>query len=351
MQNKITNLPQDHRLRRAYEHCNEKVLPVLNSASAKAKKSRFRYRIITAIAIFFGTIALTATVVILLLPKLGLQNFLEVATRFEFAISLVVALIVILGLKTRIQHDWLENRNVAELARFLIFRALIHPILWCHDDRNEEVVFEQWKVYVDGQLQEIQKVSHTPLTKRIINEITFPPRPADSKCRKYYPGLRDLVAFYETDRIGVQMQYYLDHSEILERKDRWIRYLPPLLFFIGTLAVFGHVVFDASKDLFHTIPFPWENVAVAFLFLALLCPIIVAAIRTLRSSFEIGRSAALFRAKSIALGNIQWQITDEMAIAEQDGRKILSLLWDTEIFLDSEMHEWLRLMQEAEWFL
>jgi hypothetical protein len=75
-----------------------------------------------------------------------------------------------------------------------------------------------------------------------------------------------------------------------------------------------------------------------------------ACIRTVQVAREFGRSAALFSAKHVALQDMFQRLLSELATEPVRPAEVLHNITACEDFLEAEQREWLRLMQEAEWF-
>jgi len=87
------------------------------------------------------------------------------------------------------------------------------------------------------------------------------------------------------------------------------------------------------------------------LLFTLLLPIYAIGVRTLRSSIEVSRSAALYHSKSNALEHFNIQLEGELTKDIIQWAEILNILWQCENFFENENREWLRMMNEAEWFI
>jgi len=85
--------------------------------------------------------------------------------------------------------------------------------------------------------------------------------------------------------------------------------------------------------------------------LTLLLPIYAIATFERRSSIEVSRSAALYHSKSKALEHFNRQLDDELNKESIQWAEILKILWQCENFFENENREWLRMMNEAEWFI
>ncbi len=79
----------------------------------------------------------------------------------------------------------------------------------------------------------------------------------------------------------------------------------------------------------------------------LILPILAFAVRTLRSSTEVGRSASLYHAKRDALVDFKFQLVNEIERNPRNWEKIVKILWECENHLEEVNREWVRIMKEA----
>lgn len=316
----------------ALKTCRETVTPAYDSADKLALRHQKYHRILTGLAVVFGTIAVLFAIIYL-------SGFFP--TPWPMLVEVITAIIallaVILGLIQARQTRWLLQRYIAERCRMLKFHFLIDPDLWSKNPA-------QIKVWEDRLREEVRKIKEmTPqLLRRWIKEHEATEMPSGvSNCEITGSAIKALIDYYRDKRLNVQMHYFQKRAHRYEGIDRYMRNIPPMFFFLSVLSVLGHF----SIDIFFE-PSPiMHNVSVSLIVLAASFPLLGAGIRTLRSAHEFARSASLFRAKHAALEDINDRLNNAT-----ECQSILRILWRCEQFLEAEHLEWLRLMIEAEWF-
>ena len=83
--------------------------------------------------------------------------------------------------------------------------------------------------------------------------------------------------------------------------------------------------------------------------LAAIFPVLGGGIRILRSAHESTRNKTRFRAKQVALHEIEQRLRKNPIANTADAEDVFRDLWCSEQILESEHREWLRLMLDAEW--
>jgi len=319
-------------LSNALKKCRETITPTFDLADKTALRHQKYHRALTNVAVVFGTIAV-------LLAILQLTGF--VATHLPMWVEVLAAIMalcaVIVGLIQSRQTMWLLQRHKAERCRLLKFRFLIDPELWANDIARVKSWENRLQLEVDEIKELIQKSLHEWIENREVSDVPS----GIFQCEMKTDIQRALVQYYKDKRLDVQMNYFAKRANQYHGIDRYLRNLPPILFLLSVLAVFGHFAIDVilkSSTILH-------NFSVLLIALAVSLPVTGAAIRSVRSAHEFARSACLYHAKYEALNRIAYRLKGEV-----DCENILLALWHSEQFLEAEHREWLRLMTEAEWF-
>ncbi len=332
MADKDEDLSKYRLLSTALRRCSEIINPTYDIADESALRNQKYHRFLTNFAVSSGTLAV-------LLAVVQLTGFVPAPLPMwvEVLAALMALSAVILGIVQSRQALWLLQRHKAERCRLLKFRSLIHPDLWTKNPQQSA----SWENRLHKEMTRINDLTPQSLKEWAERrDITDVPH-GISQCSIDVGTLRALVDYFVQKRINVQMEYFERRSNQYQGIDRYLRNLPPILFFVSVFVVFGHFATDVVLNPSHSN----HKVSVILIALAVSLPVTGAAIRSIRSAHEFARSACLYRAKHEALK----RISDRLG-KEEDCVEILLTLWHCEQFLESEHREWLRLMTEAEWF-
>ena len=155
-----------------------------------------------------------------------------------------------------------------------------------------------------------------------------------------------LAGYYIAKRLGYQMHYFERRSQQHGGQDRWLCHWPAWCFYGSVAAVALHYLLDVLRFRSEVC----EGASHAFLLLAMALPVVGACVRTVRVARELGRSAALFRAKHTALHNLLRHMLHTLDAIPLRSGEVMCSIAACEKFLEAEQREWLRLMREAEWF-
>lgn len=333
-------------VRNTLDYLKETILTEHKTVKEVAKKNRRRYRFSSLLSVIIGTLAIFSTIFILVLPNVGLHSLLYPTETLELIFVVFLVFIVVFAFSSNIQKKWLKNRSEAELLKSLYYRALIHPLLWCRITDTTHEFHTQWKEYIAKKQEEILELGTKPFEERIKTEKIFELPPAFPDCPLNDPVASQFITYYRCHRIRGQMNYYTKKVKQFE-KYQSTRNGPIIFFIVGVIAVFIHYFLSGIISIFPAYAEFLEIISIFFVFVALAAPVISTAIRTLRSSIEIGRTEVLYEAKKIALLHFDQDLKKSMI----PNRELFTILWECENFLESENREWLRLMNEAEWFV
>jgi len=262
----------------------------------------------------------------------------------ECIAAIIALLAVVSGLFWYFQKKWFLHRHKAESFRSFKFRSLVDPCLWCGSEDELQSRYNDWKYRICRETSRIKDMTLQSIHQCIKEENIFEEPCELDTCIFDETRLSTLVKYYRDKRIAVQRKYFDKQAGRYEKRDKWTRFLPTLLFFFSIVAVLVHFIIDIFIHSLH-------NFSVPLLFFAASLPVLSAGIRTYRSTYEFARSAAIYRAKQNALEHLDEKLEEEIQREKLNEKEILSLLWHCEEFLRAEHREWLRLMLEAEWFI
>jgi len=118
------------------------------------------------------------------------------------------------------------------------------------------------------------------------------------------------------------------------------------LFILGSVFVLFQLIINNTILKFYD-AFQIINIIIILFILCL--PIFIFAVRTLRSSTEVARSASLYRAKRNALVDFRNRLSYEIEQVPHNWDVIIKILWECENHLEAANREWIRILKAAEW--
>jgi hypothetical protein len=312
--------------------CNDALASTYDAADKAALRHQKYHRRLTNFAVIAGTLAV-------LLAILQLTGFVptHLPMWMEVFAAVIALCAVVLGLIQSRQTSWLLQRHKAEQCRLLKFRMLIDPDYWAVDAEQTR----SWTDRLHRRIHTIREMTPRQLREWMENRDVLQAPSGVSRCALADDVLRALIGYFKDKRLHVQMAYFNKRANQYHGIDRYLRNVPPLLFFLSILVVFAHFTLDAVAESGNGI----HGISIVLVALAVSLPVLGAGIRSIRSAHEFARSASLYRAKYEALKRIADRLEEEA-----DCEQILRTLWHCEQFLEAEHREWLRLMSEAEWF-
>ena len=301
------------------------------------------------IAIVSGTVAILLSLTGIFFEAKGIDfpkdyfYFLEMAT---FLIAFVV--VIIASRLTRSHENWLIERFCAEEYRTRKFRALLQSSLFCSNEKPWSERYSSWKIWFDGEVHAAKNGMKKSLPNCIEGGTVSPSPPGTSGCSFDEGYLKDLVKYYLGKRLETQFHYFDKRSDDLERQDEMFRVILKLVLILGIVFVLFQFVIDnsilKSNGVFQAL-----NIIILLIMFSL--PIFAFAVRTLRSSTEVARSASLYRAKRNALVDFRNRLIMEIERNPRNWEDIVKILWECENHLEEVNREWLRIMNGAEWFV
>ncbi len=340
------------------EKC-EGVIKAYRKADCEAKHVQSHHQHLYRAAAVSGTFAVLFAILQL---HLVIPGSVEYFPRYGEGITAIIALAAVLfGIFGFVQKKWLGLRHKAERFRFLKFEFLIDPGLWGTNPKDRERAVTKLhncchKIAQVNSKDELRR----ELKKYAENEILpkEPTRLASSEANAY--TLHSLVDYYLTKRCRSQLKYFECKSRELSRRDRYVKLLPPLLFFFSISAALAHFSLDLAQSAEITAQTaPAFDISITLILIAASLPVIGAGVRTFRSAYEPARNRSRYCAARSALKKAEEQLaqsakrlrgTSTEGHTTIDADEVFRDLWRCEQILEAEHREWLRLMIEAEWF-
>jgi hypothetical protein len=249
---------------------------------------------------------------------------------------------------TRPHEKWLIERFCAEEYRSRKFRALLQNPLFCNKEKSWNERYSLWKTWLDGEIRTIKNGIKKSVQSCIEGEIVSPSPQGTSGCGFDEGYLKDMGRYYLNKRLETQIHYFNKRSDELERQDNRFRVILKFFFTLGIVFVLFQLIIDnsflKSNDVFQAL-----NFMIVLIMLTL--PIFGFAVRTVRSSSEIARSASLYRAKRNSLVDFRNHLIIELGRVPCNWEEIVKILWECENYLEEVNREWLRIMQESYWHI
>jgi hypothetical protein len=319
-------MPASPLLRRALVHWQAVAGPYWH-ANRRALEHQRRHRRTVTLTAIFGAVAVILAI---------LQLAYGISPMMESIAAALAAMAVILGISAGFMEEWLVQRHRAERIRLLKYRSLLDLALI----DPSEAGFPAWQHQVSQEMSHIERDS----TERWSEEDKLSDEPSWAGKIKMDPDeMAALVAYYRTQRLEDQTDYFFRKARSNTRKDAQTRQVPPLLFGLSIVCALAHFALDWLAARGHIAPH--EQASRTLIVLAAIFPVIGAAVRTYRSAHEFSRNTTRFWAKYLQL-----RMRAERLKVVTWPEDVLRELWQSESTLEQEHREWLRLMEEAEWF-
>ncbi|MGH9966993.1 MAG: DUF4231 domain-containing protein [Pyrinomonadaceae bacterium] len=313
-------------------------------ADQEALNCQSYHRRLARIAIATGTAAIVLAIVQLSI-KLTAPSLTVVGLILEASAIAAAVIAVAVGLRTKFDRRWLAQRHLAERLRMLKFRALEQ--LWCSEQ-------SKWYQWVKEQITSLQGIEDAKEIRGKIGEwstggLIEPDLATSLACEPDLSLVRALTIYYRFKRVEFQADYFdRRRKDFKKETGRWLHLnLPLFLTSVGCVIAHFALEYFATRAGSEPLASLLEDLAVWFVALAAIIPVLGLGMRAWFAAFELPRSASLFAAKYQALKHLTNQL-------EQDSAKVLPTLHhlaQTEHFLEHEHREWLRLLAETEWFL
>jgi len=316
-------------------------------------KDQDRHKKYSFFAVLFGSTAIEIAIIQVFLTAQGVENFNEYLKIIELVSFCLAFLAVSIAVLSHWHKEWLKKRFMAEQYRSLKFRAFLQPVLYCKSDMPWEERMVQWKDWLNTGKELIEKENLKDLQDVVENETISQPPPDISGCNFDEKYLTEFIRYYYDKRLKTQIDYFEARAIQLEGMDDLPRRVVSACFILSVFFLFGHYIIDfmINFPFFSKTQSFFHGFSLILLLLTLLIPILALTFRTLRSSNEVARSASLFRSKRNALKEFEIQLHEETKENKYSWSKILYIIWECENNLQKENREWLRIMNDAEWFI
>ena len=306
-----------------------------------------RHRWLAGIAAATGSGAIILAVVQLAL-KQSWPSLTFLAAWLEGLTVLACFVSVLVGLCAKSDRKWLDCRHRAERLRMLKFKALSRVELW-----NEE--WDQWQAWVKSQIQTLLGSDDPRQVEQWANDDSAEAEPqvSENLLPSHQHTRRALVVYYRHKRLLYQAAYFeLEGKQAAASWEVKLRRRRELLFFVTIAFVLFHFAAHSfanhiDKQDHAAAARAWELASVWGLVVAAGLPVAAIGVRAWSAAFELARKARCFEAKRRALVKAVERLgngTDELPLT-------LGHISHSELFLEQEHREWLRLLLEAEWFL
>jgi hypothetical protein len=337
----IQNLPE--RLGQVISYIHTVIFEIYSKYDAISIQKQKNHKIFAILAVFCGSVA-----IILAILQVFLRVDVEFIKIFELVSFSIAVIAVGVALRSQQHKGWLIKRYFAERYRSLKFRALIHPYLWCVSKRSWNDRFTKWKEQFNDKVSAVKNTEIESIEKCILSDEIYPPSYDITSCSFEATYLESVVKYYQEKRLSNQIGYFQSRALYFESINASTAWIPNVCFIASVICAGGHF----GIDFFFNSSTPSLNLlSHILLLLTLLLPIFAISARTLRSSVEVSRSAALYHSKRRALEHFKVRLDEELNKDTIQWAEILKILWQCENFFDYENREWLRMMKDAEWFI
>lgn len=257
--------------------------------------------------------------------------------------AVAAGILVITGLVQAIQQEWLLQRHKAERFRLLKYGAMLDLA----KAGGEKAGLQHWSEKVKSDAEDILNIEREEMDRWANEGPRSPLRGGAAEKDKHEVAseFEQIVECYRNKRLEKQLNYFFGRAEKALKSDSATKYLPPVLFALSLSFAIAHALIHGALLIGHWEVW-WEKpLTVILITLAAVLPVVGATIRTHRSANEFGRNTVRFRSVYQKLLQVEDSFSYEMEPAAR-----LALLKQAEQTLEDEHCEWLRLMDEAEWY-
>lgn len=328
-------LPSDQVVREALLECRKTIVPPYVRADREALTVQRTHRRIVWTSALLGTAAIVVAL-LQLLPSAG--GMRSIALPLDALFTVVGALAVALGLFASVQQRWYLQRHRAEMLRLLKYRMLVNATTEAEDAAPTPA----WKNGLAAAVERVCAIDRAEM-QSWMEEKT--PDAVAAPAQFTSGGLQPLEAlrtYYLERRLGFQQEYFYRKAQQYHATDRWLRAGPPVFFLLSVVFACVHFAIAIASRNDQTAT---ESAASVPIVISAICVVIAGMFRLVRSANEYARNTMRFRAKYFALVAVGTRL--EKATGARD---IATTILENERILEEEHREWLRLMQEAEWF-
>ena len=309
-------------------------------------RAQRRFHFVIFVTAWGGALAVLGAVAQLMFVAADAHTYAHLSEKFE-AVMIVLTMIGILaGLRLAQIENWLVDRFKAEQLRLLKFRMLLDPRMWGNEEQRSA-----WRAELVRRRDIIVSVTHAQLAQESERDVV-PWLPTSAECEHIEErNLRSLLEYYRRTRIETQERQFAAEAV---SKPSWLDKprLLPLIFFASVVLVGLHVAIEQGLQRLPSIFGPnelwWTRLSIVVMALSIGVFIIWAGIRTSRSAKESTQHVVRAAARRNMLAEAS-PLIDRL----QDSEPALALcqLQMLEIVLESDQREWLRNMQEVEWYV
>jgi hypothetical protein len=332
-------------LARMLKYLQEKASGPYWKANEDAMEFQEKHRRVTMWALATGTAAVTAALLQLITFMTDYEYLKYALAGLECLAASLAGFYVYRGVKQAVQKKWLLERHKAERLRFLKYRMILEAATVPNVSND----LSGWQERVDHGVEEILDMNEVEMKRWLKENEHVAKDDASLTPMVGEKDLEDILEYYKRKRLDVQLRYLFNRTEQAASSDSKTKNWPAWLFVASIVCAILHMVFDLTMHpVFYLVgkKLPaLENIALGLIIGAAVFPVWGAAIRTHRAANEFSRNTVRFNAvyqelKGNALG---------LTLDTKDAMK-LRLLWQSEEALENEHREWLRLMDEAEWY-
>ncbi len=339
----------------------ELIFPHFRTADEEAQRHRKEYQHVSQGAVSMGLIAVMLGLCEILCPP-TFKLYLEVP---EFVVALICVIYIFRGTYAKPKENWLLARYQAENLRLLKFRTLLDPRLWCEDTEQFDQVGETPSDHVRNEVlaavRSLKGLVYEDVAERaaqgVIPDVSETHGPDFS-----HEALQEIIHYYCEKRLKTQMDYLAYNSGIEEQDGSMPHLWMSIIFFVG----FGFILIHLGLDLGHFLLVNWDllrhlnllgalNEAKAgevhtvitevLVAVAVLCPAVVAGLKTFRASREFERNALRHRATLHSLEGLNQKMSEARNLARK-----FRIARTCELILEFDSSEFMRLLREVEWY-
>jgi hypothetical protein len=266
----------------------------------------------------------------------------------EFVSAVFAGIYVTWGVLLAVQKKWLLERHKAERLRFLKYRSLLALATEPGVDRS----LKSWKQRVKREADEIENMDEVEMERWWKENRRIAKDDYSLKITVTEEELNQIMEYYKDKRLDSQIKYFFKKSERDMASDAFWKVIPPFFFVASIACAVIHIFISGGVTIVHHFerieplePYGVRVASTIFIAMAALFPVFGAAIRTHRSANEFSRNTVRFHA-------VYLELKESYGLLEpkEDATVKLRRLWLSEERLESEHREWLRLMDEAEWY-
>jgi hypothetical protein len=307
-----------------------------------------KHQWITTWALWTGTAAVTAAIAQLIAFKTTQHETLKmVLAGLEFLAAFGAGIFVVRGVKQAIQKKWLLERHKAERLRFLKYRSLLEAVT----NANLGDDLRNWKLGVRREADTIRWLDEDEMIRWLKENRRVKKDDESMTPAVGNEDLNDIMEYYKRKRLEEQIKYLFRKSQRTSASDSLTKFVPPVFFVLSIACAVSHMVVDVVFGRIWPQTAPpgdmiWsDKLGLGLIIAAAVLPVWGAAVRTHRSANEFSRNTVRFKAVYHELCEFAGHL-----VPGAEATAKLRWLWRSEEELENEHREWLRLMDEAEWY-